>query len=291
MQKTFVLFLSILFYGCHIDKQKISLASSPEEPTPYEKTVKHPYQTFKGLTVDSRFKPPKGFRRKPVPENSFANYLRKLPLKTPGSKVKYFDGRVKENVVHAAVVDLKIGDKDLHQCADAIMRLKAEHHWFQKDFDKIHFNFTNGFKVEYNEWRKGRSMIVEGNKTYWDKRSEPKEGYNNFWDYLELIFTYSGTMSLELETNALAIDKLEIGDIFIQGGSPGHAVIVVDMAINEKNKKVFLLAQSYMPAQELHILVNSNNELSPWYNVPSSDLLITPEWEFKTKDLRRFDEL
>ena len=59
---------------------------------------------------------------------------------------------------------------------------------------------------------------------------------------------------------------MKIGDVFIKGGSPGHAVTIVDIAINPKtNKKVFLLAQSYMPAQEIKILKNPNNsELSPW---------------------------
>ena len=36
-----------------------------------------------------------------------------------------------------------------------------------------------------------------------------------------------------------------IGDVFIEGGFPEHAVIVVDMAINEKTgKKLFLLARA-----------------------------------------------
>ena len=51
--------------------------------------------------------------------------------------------------------------------------------------------------------------------------------------------------------------SLQPGDVFIKGGSPGHAVIVVDVAIyTQTGKKVFLLAQSYMPAQQIHILVN-----------------------------------
>mgnify|MGYP000471731144 CR=1 FL=1 len=85
--------------------------------------------------------------------------------------------------------------------------------------------------------------------------------------------------------------EIEIGDVFIKGGFPGHAVIVVDMAINKTNQeKVFLLAQSYMPAQELQILKNPNNqEISPWYRVSEiSGELRTPEWTFKKTDLKRF---
>ena len=80
--------------------------------------------------------------------------------------------------------------------------------------------------------------------------------------------------------------------VFIKGGSPGHVVIVVDVAIHPKTKKkVFLLAQSYMPAQQIHILVNpANRNLSPWYELTDTDSgrLYTPEWTFEKKELKRF---
>jgi len=82
---------------------------------------------------------------------------------------------------------------------------------------------------------------------------------------------------------------MEIGDVFIVGGSPGHAIIVVDAAANEMGDKIFLLAQSYMPAQQTHILLNpSDKEISPWYRLRDGEQLITPEWTFAWDDLRRF---
>ena len=85
---------------------------------------------------------------------------------------------------------------------------------------------------------------------------------------------------------------LQPGDVFIKGGSPGHAVIVVDVAIYpQTGKKVFLLTQSYMPAQQIQILVNpANRGLSPWYELSDNDegKLYTPEWVFEKKDLKRF---
>lgn len=109
---------------------------------------------------------------------------------------------------------------------------------------------------------------------------------------MEIIFTYAGTYSLSKELIPVNMNDLKIGDVFIQGGFPGHAVIVVDMAVNPKNNdKIFLLAQSYMPAQELQILKNPNDEnLSPWYSVDFSGELITPEWKFLKSDLKRFEE-
>jgi hypothetical protein len=70
---------------------------------------------------------------------------------------------------------------------------------------------------------------------------------------------------LEKELKPADPNDLQIGDIFIQGGFPGHAVVVVDVALNTDNgQQVFLLAQSYMPAQDIQILQNPNDEeLSP----------------------------
>ena len=82
---------------------------------------------------------------------------------------------------------------------------------------------------------------------------------------------------------------MQIGDVFIKGGSPGHAVIVVDMAKSSTGETLFLLAQSYMPAQEIQILVNPvNDDLSPWYSTKYLDYLQTPEWGFEIDELMRF---
>jgi hypothetical protein len=107
---------------------------------------------------------------------------------------------------------------------------------------------------------------------------------------MELIFNYAGTLSLSKELNSVDINNLQIGDVFIQGGRPGHAVIVVDVSINkETNEKLFLLAQSYMPAQETQILKNPNNPvISPWYNADFNGELNLPEWTFRSSDLKRF---
>ena len=54
-------------------------------------------------------------------------------------------------------------------------------------------------------------------------------------------------------------------------------------------QKAFLLAQGYMPAQDIHILKNpADPTLSPWYKLPSGDRLRTPDWIFKKTQLRYF---
>jgi hypothetical protein len=104
------------------------------------------------------------------------------------------------------------------------------------------------------------------------------------------VFTYAGTLSLSKELAHADITNLQIGDILIRGGSPGHAIIVVDLAINENTgEKIFILAQSYVPAQDIQILKNpGNGKISPWYSKKIEGDLITPEWIFKKSELKRF---
>ena len=290
---------SVLFLltSCHTDKsghqsgkEGYATGADSESMTAYEKAVADPNTQFRGTTVDTRFLVPEGYDRVIVEETSFANFLRKLPLKVPGSEVIYYDGRVKRNDnLYSGVIELPIGQKDLHQCADAIMRLRAEHLWLQKKYDDIHFNFTNGMTVAYSEWMKGRRMIIDGNKTKWDNQNNPSNTYADFWEYMELIFMYAGTLSLSKEMKSVDVDDMQIGDVFIQGGSPGHAVVIADMAEHESSgEKIIILAQSFMPAQEAHIIANQNSKMSPWYKVQSTGSLKLPEWQFKWDEVKQF---
>ena len=247
-------------------------------------------QNSTGKTIKERFDPPEGFTRETHANNSFQYYLQNLPLKPADTKVKYFDGRAKlASDVYTAVVDMDIGKKNLQQCADAVMRLRAEHLYHQKKYDQIHFNFTNGFNAIYENWRKGKRIKVAGNKVNWTNGGTATNDYNSFLKYMEKVFMYAGTLSLSQELKSKPIEKLSIGDIFIQGGSPGHAIIVVDKAVNNAGKVVFMLAQSYMPAQDIQILQNPNNrKLSPWYDLDFGEMLDTPEWRFSKNDLKTF---
>ncbi|MDR0306347.1 MAG: DUF4846 domain-containing protein [Chitinispirillales bacterium] len=241
----------------------------------------------KGMTLQTRFNPPEGFQRKSVDGNSFASYLRNLPLKPAGTKAKYFNGDIKYDDVYDAVVDMDISNRDLQQCADAIMRLRGEYFYSIKAYGQISFTLTNGFEMDYTEWMKGSRVIVNGNKTVWRKTAEPSNTYKDFRNYMEFVFIYAGTISLSKSLKSKDIKNIAIGDVFILGGSPGHAVIVVDVAENKNEEKVFLLAQSYMPAQETQILKNDNDDkLSPWYSANIVEYLYTPQWTFDVGQLK-----
>ena len=114
--------------------------------------------------------------------------------------------------------------------------------------------------------------------------------YASFRKYLETVFSYAGTLSLSRELQKVDYKDLTIGDVFIQGGSPGHAVIVVDIAQDNMGKKIYLLAQSYMSAQEIQVLhTPMNKSISPWYELDETQTIIsTPQWDFTSSNLKRF---
>ena len=244
-----------------------------------------------GKTVAERFPTPTGFTRVKQPTDSFEAYLQNFKLKPHGAEVHYYNGAIKPNDdIYDAVLDIDVGNYDLQQCADAVMRLRAEYLFGLKRYNDIHFNFTNDFRADYSKWQQGYRVNVKGNNTNWVKKAAPSTTYASFRDYMKLVFTYAGTKSLEKEMKEVSIDDLQIGDVFIKGGSPGHAVIVVDLVINEQTgEKLFLLAQSYMPAQEIQILKNPMNPtISPWYSTIFTGPLYTPEWTFQRNQLKRF---
>lgn len=275
---------SVLLFACHQNRYDYLLENNIGEEITIDTLA---------LTIQDRFSPPIGYERIEYDVNSFQKYLSTFPLKPFDAKVYLYNGQLKTNdKVYASVLDLDVGTKDLQQCADAVMRLRAEYLYHQKKYDQIHFNFTNGFRVDYTKWAKGNRLNISGNTVNWYKSKSEDYSYPTFKSYMEMIFSYAGTASLNLELESVKIEDVQVGDVFIKGGSPGHAVIVVDVAKNkETGKKVFMIAQSYMPAQNIHILVNENdNKKSPWYNPDQFDKIYSPEWTFEKSELKRFSE-
>ncbi|MDI9496745.1 MAG: DUF4846 domain-containing protein [Bacillota bacterium] len=244
------------------------------------------------MTVKDRYLPVEGYVRAEYEDGSFAEFLRNQKLKPYGEKVLYYDGRKKpSNGIYDSVFDVDIGNRDLHQCADAIMLLRAEYLYSLGLYDKISFNFVSGFKAEYRKWMDGYRIRVNGNDAEYYKAAESSNTYEDFRKYMDMVFAYSGTLSLEKELESVSIKNMNIGDVFIVGGSPGHAVIVVDMAVNSDGEKIFLLAQSYMPAQQTQILINPMDEdISPWYSLKRKEKLVTPQWTFDLDMLKTWND-
>jgi Domain of unknown function (4846) len=220
------------------------------------------------LKIVSDILPPRGYKRIGLAKDSFGEWLRNISLKKD-NHVYLYNGNLKRNqTAQFAVLDISVGKKDLQQCADALMRLRAEYLFNQKKYSDVEFRDNAG---RYYKWTGGAD-------------------HAGFEKYLENVFGMCGSASLEKQLKPLAsLYELQAGDVFIKGGFPGHAMIVIDAAINDKGRKVFMLAQSYMPAQDIHIVKNPmNDDLSPWYEVNDAKEIITPEWIFASNQLRRW---
>lgn len=232
--------------------------------------------------VKTRFKVPEGYHHVVVKPGSFAEYLQSLPLKPVGTQTKTYRGDVaRTDIYTAAVVDISVGNQDLQQCADAVMRLRGEYLYKQKAYKSISFNFVDGFKCDYIHYADGYRY----RNVRWKLTAKKDYSYPAFIRYMELVFSYASTISLEKETHAVTNPaELKAGDIFIHGGSPGHCFIVMDVVENAQHQKQFLLAQSFMPAQNIQVLQYH----SPWFSMEKiSDI---PYAELINKSyLRKFD--
>jgi len=84
-------------------------------------------------SIASCIAPPKGFERIPASTNTFTAWLRGLPLKQAGTPVYLHSARKKhDQSAHYRVIDIDTGKRDLQQCADAVIRLRAEYLFSQK---------------------------------------------------------------------------------------------------------------------------------------------------------------
>lgn len=231
---------------------------------------------------------PAGYTRITQEQHSFGEWLRNCTLKA-GKTVYLYNGTPKKNQqAQYAVLDIPVGQRDLQQCADAVIRLRAEYLYKSGRTDAITFRATDGTKIDYRGWLKGDRFVLQQGKLLRKRMAAPGQGRALFEKYLETVFAYAGTASLSRELKQAQTTKnIQPGDVFIQGGSPGHAVIVMDVAQNRSGRKIFLLAQSYMPAQDIHILKNPASA-TPWYDADFGGRLYTPEWVFGEGALKRW---
>lgn len=212
---------------------------------------------------------PAGYERLTSARGSFAAWLQNIRIKKDRT-VYLFNGEPKRNqAAQYVVLDVPLSNKDLQQCADAVMRLRAQYLYSQKRYAEICFSDNSG-------------------KKYVCPASIDSTGFER---YLENVYSWCGTISLDKQLRRVTDFKnIQPGDVLIKGGSPGHAVMVIDVAVNKAGKKIYMLAQSYMPAQNIHVLKNpADSELSPWYGINTDNLFIsTPEWTFSPNQLKRW---
>jgi len=224
-------------------------------------------------TVEEAFPPPEGFTR--VAGQGFGASLRRLPLAAPDRPVRTHDGRA---VAHRArVIEMPLVKGDLQQCADSAIRLRAT--WQKEHGRDVVFHATSGDPIPWSRFAAGQTPYAKGSGLAW------RAGSTKRWDdYLRLVFTWAGSWSLQtFDTEAEAGDP-QPGDLLVEGGFPGHVVVLLDVAVKGAQTRV-LVGEGFMPAQDFHV------ELGPhggWFDL-GDDGLTLPHWEFSRAHLRRFE--
>ena len=264
----------------------ITDASAASEPT-YPWMTQAPSRTI----VDS-FAPPAGFVRVSTEPDSFAGWLRHLPLAPVGTPVRFYDGREKPDQSEvAAVIDIDVGSADLQQCADAIIRLRAEYLFSRGDTERLAFDFTSGHRYSFQSYARGVTPAVSGANVTWRSGQHHGLSHDSLRRWLDIVFNYAGTLSLSRELRPVPrLTEAAIGDVLVHGGTPGHAVLIVDLAVEPASgRKVALLAQGFMPAQSVHVLRNPlDPDLSPWFALADDRPIVMPARLLGPDELRRF---
>lgn len=264
----------VLFLACKNDNSKIAIIPS-------------------GTTPLKRIQAPKGYDWITEERGSFGEFLQNTKLKKTGSEILDFrQNPINNQSEHVAIMDYDIGEKDLQQCADAVIRLRAEYLYQQKRFDDISFHFTNGDAFSWNDYKMGiRPQLISSTKISFNKVANKDDSYASFRNYLDVIFMYAGTISLNKESIGISDNKkIKTGDFIVTPGSPGHAVIIVGRAKNKQGEIIFLLAQGYTPAQSIHVITNPyDGEINPWYKLDvSKSPTITARYAFVKTNIRTF---
>ncbi len=220
-------------------------------------------------TVGEAFPPPHGAER--VKGDAFGDWLGHLTLAASDAPVRTYEGAT---VGHRArVIEFGLVDGDLQQCADTAIRARAE--WLKEKGLPISFHATSGDPMPYSRWLNGEHPYASGQKLAW------KRGKVGSWEgYLSAVFMYAGTRSLDKDTVAATVPLP--GDIVVVPGSPGHAVLLLDVA--KKGEQTYVLVgEGYMPAQQFHVELGPDDGWWPWG--PGIEL---DHWSMPASGLRRW---
>jgi hypothetical protein len=240
--------------------------------------------------LEAAFAPPVGFVRVTAEPDSYAAWLRGLPVRTDRKSVLSYAGSPIA-APSAGVVLLDVGPRNLQQCADSVIRLHAEYQWHKGNADALGYHFTSGDLSTWKAWRRGERFKVKGARVSRVRGGSTKSDHKAFRGYLDHVFRYAGTRSLGRDSDEIA-GELQAGDFFVEGGGPGHAVILLDVAVHPDGRRAALVGQGYLPAQEFHVLSAPGGHTvdGVWFLLPAKGgVLDTPSWRpFARSTARRF---
>ncbi|HZK64912.1 MAG TPA: DUF4846 domain-containing protein [Puia sp.] len=179
---------------------------------------------------------------------------------------------------------------NIWQSRNRHIKFPTEYLFSQKRFNEIAFHFTNGVSYDWASYCRGIRPVIQnrsGLQTFVQIALPQEKTHESLRNYLDIIYTYAGTVSLCKELKPA--NKLETGTVIIYRGCPGHCCLIVDMVVRNKKDTVYKLVEGCMPAQSIYVLANPYEpDLSPWYNLSKTNIT-TASFLFSRFYLRKFE--
>lgn len=244
-------------------------------------------------TVERAFPAPAGFAREEVSAGSYAAYLRGLPVRTDRTNVLLYTGEP-VSMPSAGVIPLELGKRDIHQCADSVIRLFAEYLWSIDKAQLAEFHYTSGDLSSWKRWRRGKLLAIKQGKVVEVSGKPYPNTHEGFRRWQDKVFMYASTRSMHRDSKRIDTpSELEPGDFFLKSANPGHVVVLLDIARAKDGRRAALIGQGYLPAREFHVISGSGDRVldGAWYLLPESDddKITTPTWSpFSMKHAWRF---
>ena len=249
-------------------------------------------QTTAQSTILSQFNPPKGYKRISYKNHTFADWIRNILLKPLNSDVLDFRGNVfksKDDTTVAAVIEWKIKGRRLDQCMDILVKFYSEYLWEKDEPENLSLPLPGKQSLKWSDWQQGYRPKFRG--THFDlikseKYNSSKYNYNK---YLNLVFAESHTQQFYIAYPVIERQNVQVGDFIVKKGVKGHAIMIVDLAKDNRGNLIALIGQGDTPACEFYLL--NYNKDDPWIPLDfSKEIIPLPINKKMTWDgLRRFE--
>jgi len=204
-----------------------------------------------------------------------------------GPILDYRGKPVPDQSKHSGIIPYDVGRADLQQCADALMRLRAEYLFSQQRYDAIGFHFVGGQYYAWKDYCKGLRPVAKGNGIRWAQGAEQPKDHASLRAYLDLVYTYASTISLARELKPAG--GFAIGTVIIHAGSPGHCFIIIDERTDAAGRRQYRLAEGYTPAQSIYVLRNPSGAANdPWCTLTAGTIR-TASYVFYKYELKKFE--
>jgi len=247
--------------------------------------------TYSQSTIEEISLPSKDFYRVDIIKNSFADFLRKRPLKKPGSDVINYRGGVFKSGADtsvAFVVDMDVAGRRLEQCMDILVRLYAEHLWGKEQIRNFNLPLPGGHRLEWKKWKMGFRPVFKGINVSWIRLSQPDSSHQSYRAFLNTVYGESHTQQFYHAYHAIERREVQIGDIIIKKGTKGHAIMIVDLVKNKRGQMMALIGNGDTPACQFFLL-NYKTGI-PWIplNFYQEKLALPLKRKMTWEGLRRF---